>query len=639
MRYNFYFEVAAIFVFIIILYDYNKKMKIHRRDALLFRRAVVFSMLESMVNVLSSFLIAHTEQVPIGWNIAVTTLFFVLQATMIYALAYFAFTYMNPHFSRKSMGFYIITTAYVTNLALSLTTPFTKFYFYFDEAGLYVQGWGSFVGYNFYTINVILCLIYVLQNQKRLVIKDVIVAGRTAVLIGGGVVVQFFYRTQLVIGFAVALAELYLYLTLENPNDYQDRLTHCGNTYGFKQLIDTKCTQKKTFTVIFIDIKKFRYMNSIYGIDMGDYILQKVAEYLEETFKGQIVFRLHNDLFAVAINDAQDNLTGFALKIQKYFQNPWTLPDGRSCVIDPSVMLCEFPRFFREHTELMKLEKYMLTTLRNTPSMSIMYSENDLAQKYRRREAVEQALKEALQENRLEVYYQPIYDSDAGTYVALEALSRLEDPVLGRIAPDEFIAVAEKSGQIITLGFYVMEKSCQFIEEHLLTNPDNQVSCIHVNLSTLQFAYPGLTARFKMIIENHHIPASMIHLEMTESTMLESPDLVQRMMESLITYGISFALDDYGTGFSNISYLIRFPFRQIKFDKNMVWSFFKNRDAQMIMQNEFDILNRLNKDVIVEGIETKEQFEAMKFNGIHLFQGYYFSRPLSEADCVAFLEK
>ena len=130
---------------------------------------------------------------------------------------------------------------------------------------------------------------------------------------------------------------------------------------------------------------------------------------------------------------------------------------------------------------------------------------------------------------------------------------------------------------------------------------------------------------------------SMIHLELTESTMVESPFIVQNIMDALLVEGFSFSLDDYGTGYSNISYLIRFPFDEIKFDKNMVWSYFKQHNARLIMQNEFQLLHKLKKEIVVEGIETQEQYEEMQRQNIHLFQGYYFSKALDEENCLHYL--
>lgn len=639
MLYNYYFEIAAIFIICVILYDYENKMRVFRADAILFKGVLYVSLLESCVNLLSCMLLKFADRVPLALNIAVVSLFFVVQALKIYMVAAFSFVYMNPHFSKRDPWFYILAGLCAVNAILGVTSPWTKFYFYFDEERRYVQGYGSDWGFYFYFINIAACLIYVLLQRRRILKKDILVAGWTAVIIGLGVLVQFFNRSTLTVGFGVTAAMLYLYMTLENPNDYQDKLTLGGNAYGFKIQIDYKAAQKKIFSVCFIDIQKFRYVNSIYGTEMGDYLLREIALFLEKTFIGNVVFRVHNDLFAVIMDEPQVVLESYVVKIQKRFHHSWKLPNEKRMKIKPFVAVCEYPEYFQSHTELTKLQKTMMKIMKESHDTSALFCDDIMAENYRRHEIVERALERAMENHTLETYYQPIMDQQAGHIVALEALSRLNDPKLGVISPAEFIPIAETSGQIIRLGFYVMRQVCTFIEEKLLTDPNNLITCIHVNLSMLQCAYDGLKNSFQEIIEKYNVPTSMIQLELTESTMLESPDMVQKTMKELVDYGLLFALDDYGTGYSNISYLIQFPFEKIKFDKNMVWSYFKQENARKIMQNEFHLLKSLGKEIVVEGIETKEQYEEMEKQGIRFFQGYYFSPALPETKCIEYLKE
>lgn len=283
MVYNYYFEIAAIIIACVVLYDYKNKMRVFRTDAVLFKGVLLTILLESCVNLISCVLLAYADDVPLELNIAVATLFFIVQAFKLYMLSWFSFTYMNPHFSKKNPWFVVLSGIGVVNAVLGILTPWTGFYFYFDEERKYVQGFGTNWGFYFYIINILACLIYALMQRKRILDKDMQVAGWTAVIIGFGVYIQFIFRSTLTVGFSVAVAMLYLYMTLENPNDYQDKVTLGGNAYGFKIQIDHKVTQKKNFSVCFIDIQKFRYVNSIYGVEMGDCVLQKISQFLEKT--------------------------------------------------------------------------------------------------------------------------------------------------------------------------------------------------------------------------------------------------------------------------------------------------------------------------------------------------------------------
>ena len=139
------------------------------------------------------------------------------------------------------------------------------------------------------------------------------------------------------------------------------------------------------------------------------------------------------------------------------------------------------------------------------------------------------------------------------------------------------------------------------------------------------------------VLKKYHIPPSMITLEITESTEIQATDLMLRQMEELNELGIQFAADDYGTGNSNFSYLVKFPFREIKIDKTMTWAYFENETARIILENEIRTMEKLGIAVVVEGIETKEQSDAMEAIGIKYIQGYYYGKPMPEKDCLFFL--
>ena len=636
MTYNYFFEISAILITVMILFDYRNKRIYLKRETRLFKIVTIVVAAECTTNLLSSMMIHHTESIPVVWNLLVATLFFVLQATMLFAIVVFSFVYMNSHLKWKSLELYIVTGMYLLNLGLSVTSPFTGFYFYFDEGKKYVQGYGSAVGFWFYIINILLCLAYVLYNKKHLLLKDMRVAVIVAALVGIGFIIQFAFRSLLMLDFSIALAVLYMYMTLENPNDSIDKLTLCGNGYVFRKLIDEKIEEKKVFSVLYMDIRKFRFVNYNYGIVCGDALLKKIASFLEQVFPSQQVFRIYDDLFAVIVDLPQESMHSYIQDIIERFELDREIQENVRICLNMMITVCEFPKCFQSNTELNKLRNNMLQYQKEMPDKKVLFSEESMYEECIRREHVEQILRNALQNNGLEVFYQPIINSSTDTVVSLEALARLHDEILGYIPPDEFISIAEKTGLIIELGFIVLEKVCQYIHEHLLSNPWNTINCVHVNISTLQCEYPHLYSRMMQMLDQYEVPPQMIQLELTESTMLYSPELLLKTMKTLYEKGIRFALDDYGTGYSNISYLIQFPFHEVKFDKTIVQSCFSNPEAELIIRNEFEILKQLHKPVVVEGIETEEQYAKMREYGIELFQGYYFSKPLPEEESIRY---
>ena len=201
----------------------------------------------------------------------------------------------------------------------------------------------------------------------------------------------------------------------------------------------------------------------------------------------------------------------------------------------------------------------------------------------------------------------------------------------------EFISLAEKDGSIIQIGEIVLEECCRFLSKHILANESLGIRTIQVNVSVAQCMQQSMKDKIMPVLKKYHIPPSMITLEITESTEIQATDLMLRQMEELNELGIQFAADDYGTGNSNFSYLVKFPFREIKIDKTMTWAYFENETARIILENEIRTMEKLGISVVVEGIETKEQSDAMEAIGIKYIQGYYYGKPMPEKDCLFFL--
>lgn len=208
MVYNYYFEIAAIIIACVVLYDYKNKMRVFRTDAVLFKGGSFDGPSGELCE--SDFLRAAgiRRRCTTGIEYSCCNFVFIVQAFKLYMLSWFSFTYMNPHFSKKNPWFVVLSGIGVVNAVLGILTPWTGFYFYFDEERKYVQGFGTNWGFYFYIINILACLIYALMQRKRILDKDMQVAGWTAVIIGFGVYIQFIFRSTLTVGFSVAVAML-----------------------------------------------------------------------------------------------------------------------------------------------------------------------------------------------------------------------------------------------------------------------------------------------------------------------------------------------------------------------------------------------------------------------------------------------
>ena len=210
-----------------------------------------------------------------------------------------------------------------------------------------------------------------------------------------------------------------------------------------------------------------------------------------------------------------------------------------------------------------------------------------------------------------------------------------KDPELGFIRQREFIPLAERDGNIIHIGEQVLEQCCRFLSKHVLSNGSLGIRTIHVNISMVQCLRQNLTETIRPVLESYHIPPSMLTLEVTERTAIGAPERMLWHMHELGKMGVSFALDDYGSGNANCSYLIRFPFQEIKIDKEIVWASFHDKAARIVLENEIHTIKQLGIPLIIEG-EGGSRAEAMEQLGVKCIQDT-IGRPLPEQECLRYI--
>ena len=235
----------------------------------------------------------------------------------------------------------------------------------------------------------------------------------------------------------------------------------------------------------------------------------------------------------------------------------------------------------------------------------------------------------------VEVFYQPIYSTISKTFESAEALVRIRKEDGSLVMPGGFIEVAEKRGSIIPLGAEVFEAVCKFIEERNLEKMG--MHYIEVNLSAVQCGYKNLAKELIETMERHHVNPQCINLEITESASMGNDKIFMDNMYALKKYGVSFSLDDFGTGQSNLNYIVAMPVDIVKFDRGMTLSYFENAKAKYVMNAAMTMIRGLNLQIVSEGIETEEQLKIMEELGIQYIQGYYFSKPLPENKFIEFI--
>lgn len=636
MEYNYDFEIASLVVLMIVLLHFLFVRQFPTDRTKMFFRLLLVCIGECVFNILSCIGIANAALVPESWNKLFAFAFFVLEGLCSYSI----FRYVAEVCEFKKKGRLLAKAAgtlpFVFFEAMVLLTPRNGFFYYFDN-GRYCQGFGAWYGYAYIVYYFLLNLALVLIRRREVNVRmkaAIFIYSATA---AGAVVLQYRVRGLLLTSTANVIILLMLYFAMQNPSELSDHITGLANDKAFRQQLKSKIEKQERHAILTVYIRHFHHITSMLGVENGNQLLADVGSYLVKTCGKFHVFHNTEDTFLIPV-DSEKESRELEEKIQKRFAAGWNVQKN-NVMLDMALIIQHYPQDFASVSEFRNMWEYLLERAKKTGNQTVFETDARFLEKYRHRNSVELAVERAIRERGFEVYYQPIYSLAEKRIVSLEALVRLRDEELGYISPEEFIPLAEKNGTVLQIGEQVLEECCKFLSKHVLSNESLGLENIHVNVSAVQCLRQNLKETILPVLEKFHIPPSMISLEVTEGTAIRAPELMLRHMRELGKAGITFALDDYGSGNANCSYLIRFPFQKIKIDKEILWAYFEKKSARIVLQNEISTMKQLGLPVIVEGVENQEQRDEMERLGVDYIQGYYYGRPMPELECLRFIRR
>ena len=441
---------------------------------------------------------------------------------------------------------------------------------------------------------------------------------------------QFMYTDILIVGYAGAIGIMVLYLKLENPETNLDRSTGLFNSGALYQYTKQFYVKEQDFSVLVLAFGNSAYQN----VQMEKRALARmeIIEYLLK-LPDALVFKNAEDEYFVLFADLETATEGVR-RLRSRFRSGWGVED--TCMVRPYWL-------YLPHANVVDSAENLLYFIRYVRQNAKLFSETDflciekdrVEQMYKERET-EQLIMEAMEHDRVEVFYQPIFSTSERRITSAEALVRIRDREGNLVPPGVFIDIAEESGMILRLGEIVFEKVCQFIKRCPLEYFG--LHYIEVNLSVVQCSYEDLAQDYIRIMERYQVAPANINLEITESASTNAKKTLLGNMAELMEYGVKFSLDDFGTGQSNLNYIVDMPVDLVKFDRSMTSSYFENGKARYVMEAAIHMIHGMNLEIVSEGIETAEQFRTMEELGISHIQGYYFSKPLPEEEFIQYLE-
>ncbi len=412
---------------------------------------------------------------------------------------------------------------------------------------------------------------------------------------------------------------------------YYDELTNLPNRKMLEHICTEFINDNKPFALIFIDLNKFKYVNDVFGHSIGDEYLILFSNILSDVMgdKG-VVTRYSGDEFIIVYKDyttEEELLSFYNNQIIKPFINPIRINEELTTEIGFSAGVAIYPKDAKTFEELINKSDFMMYVNKKTfVNRKVAFFDESMYEKLLYSEKIKGELKTALLNDEFYLDYQPIVDKNNNILKA-EALLRWHNKNLGFIPPDKFIKHLEETRQIIKVGYWIIEKVCQDMKKVSIIEENIQIS---VNISPLQLILKDFVENAINIIDKYNIDYSKICFEITEGVLIDNKQAVLENIEKLKKLGIKIALDDFGTGYSSFNYLRNYRLDILKIDKSFLKAN-KKLDIDIIKQIK-ELAHLLKMEVVIEGVEEKEQFETMKNIGIDYLQGYYFSKPISLED-------
>lgn len=416
-----------------------------------------------------------------------------------------------------------------------------------------------------------------------------------------------------------------------------DTLTGLPNRSYFQANQTRLVKNKVPHALLVFDLDNFKKVNDSMGHEVGDVLLCKVAERIRSTGRTQdTVYRLGGDEFSIIVENTNDihTITTIAKEILRTIAQPLKLK-SHEIVLYSSIGIVLYPEDGASPQELLKNADTAMYHAKHAGGNRYKFFNSSMNEQAVKRLQIEGLIRHGLKEDFFSVFYQPKIEITTGKIAGMEALVRFETPSKGIISPLTFIPVSEETGQIIDIGEVVLRKACyatkMWIDSGLF---DGRIA---VNLSAVQFTQPNLVGMIAEILNETGLPAKHLELEITEGTVMDSPQQAIDTMLQIRAMGINLSLDDFGTGYSSLAYLKKFPLNTLKIDKAFVDDIEQSEQGRNMVATIVTIAHNLGLQVVAEGVETNQQLSFLSGLRCEQLQGYLYSKPLTTEDFRRYL--
>ena len=453
------------------------------------------------------------------------------------------------------------------------------------------------------------------------------------------VLIQFFYPKLLLEMFFTALGEMLIMLTIMRPEERMDSEVGMLSWASYQADLRNIILSREHVQIVVIQLLSCRELRNFLGDHSFNEYISEIANGIralrwKHPYRIELYYERPGTIYLIADNDEGD-LENLGQRLLSEANDGIKSYIDKGARFESQICLIHCPDDLQNIDDIISLGH---TFQKHGSHRQTVFHARDIlnSQAFTIEAHIEEILNRAIKENNIVVYYQPIFDLRSGSFHSAEALARIIDPEYGLISPAIFIPAAETRGFIIPIGDMVLEQVFRFVSEHDLN--DLGLSYIEINLSVAQCMETDLPEKIHMLQQKYDIDPSHINLEITETTFENINDIMVENIEKLVQKGYSFALDDYGIGYSNIQRINHLPLKLIKIDKSMLDEV-SSANGQIILEHTIRMMQCIGKRLVAEGAETTHAIELLRSMGCDYIQGFYYSKPLPSSEFVDFLKK
>jgi diguanylate cyclase (GGDEF)-like protein/PAS domain S-box-containing protein len=423
---------------------------------------------------------------------------------------------------------------------------------------------------------------------------------------------------------------------------YYDTLTGISNRLHLEVLMEKllldNYRNKSHFAVLFLDLDHFKHINDTLGHDVGDILLQKIAESIKESLNTHDIFaRIGGDEFVIVLRNIEDiDLTAKVHELMELIRQPWMVK-GYELNVSVSIGVALYPQDGKSIVDLMKNADIAMYKSKASGRDNFTFFEEHFNSHVHREMNLIQDMSEAIENDEFLFHFQPKVLLSSNEMISAEALIRWNHPKMGMIYPDRFINLAENTGLILKLGRWVISEACRSIAWFNKLIPAKKFN-LSINISIRQFQHEDMYQILKDAIDQYGIDPSQLSIEITESIMMENNEDMAQKLNRIKSLNVGISLDDFGTGYSTLSYLDKLSIDELKIDKAFIDAIPQDGEKNILLDTIIAMGKTLNMTVVAEGVEHEYQRKYLEKKLCDIYQGYLFSKPVSKQECMRYFK-